>query len=218
MSLHPQVFCPIPEETARVARAAYPKGNVYLRIRDELGTVYKDESFAYLFPHCGQLAEAVRGRLDWKYMLSLELTDPGFDASVLCEFRQRLLEGKADQLILQPLLDLALSRGWLKARGKQRTDSTHVFGAIRTLNRLETVGETMRATLNVLASVAPEWLRTQVSEAWVDRYEKRFEGYRLPKGKAERKEYAEVIGADGFQLLSAIYSERAPTGLRVVRV
>lgn len=109
MSLHPQVLCAIPEETARVARIAYPKGNVYLRMRDELGTIYKDESFAHLFPHCGQLAEApwrlllvclmqfaeglsdqqaaeaVRGRLDWKYMLSLDLTDPGFDASVLCE-------------------------------------------------------------------------------------------------------------------------------------
>ncbi len=240
MSLHPQALCPIPEETARVARAAYPKGNVYMQIRDELGTIYQDEAFTHLFPNCGQpaeapwrlllvclvqfaeglsdqqAAEAVRGRLDLKYMLSLDLTDPGFDASVLCEFRQRLLEGKAEQQILQPLLDLALARGWLKARGKQRTDSTHVFGAIRTLHRLETVGETMRATLNVLATVAPEWLRTQVSEAWVDRYEKRFEGYRLPKGKAERKVYAEVIGADGFQLLSAIYSESAPTWLREV--
>ena len=74
----------------------------------------------------------------------------------------------------------------------------------------------MRATLNVLATVAPEWLRTQVSEAWIDRYEKRFEGYCLPKGKAERKPYAEVIGADGFPLLSAIYSETAPSWLAEV--
>lgn len=81
-------------------------------------------------------------------MLSLDLTDPGFDASVLCEFRQRLLQGEAEQQILQPLLDLAISRGWLKARGKQRTDSTHVLGAIRVLHWLETAGETMRATLN----------------------------------------------------------------------
>src|SRR5438105_116682 len=148
MSLHPQVLCPIPEETARVARAAYPKGNVYLRIRDELGTIYKDESFAHLFPHCGQLAEApwrlllvclmqfaeglsdqqaadaVRGRLDWKYMLSLELTDPGFDASVLCEFRQRLLEKEAEHSILQPLLDLAISRGWRK-RARETADGLH---------------------------------------------------------------------------------------------
>jgi transposase len=240
MSLHPQALCPVPEETARVARAAYPKGKVYMRIRDELGTICRDESFAQLFAHCGQpavapwrlllvclmqfaeglsdqqAAEAVRGRLDWKYLLSLDLTDPGFDASVLCEFRQRLLEGETEQHILQPLLDLAIRRGWLNVRGKQRTDSTHVFGAIRALHRLETVGETVRATLNVLATVAPEWLRTQVSPEWVDRYEKRFEGYRLPKGKAERQQYAEVIGADGLKLLSAIFSETAPSWLREV--
>ena len=154
--------------------------------------------------------------MDWKYLLSLELTDPGFDASVLCEFRQRLVQGKADHLILQPLLDLALARGWLKVRGKQRTDSTHVLGAIRALHRLETVGETMRATPGVLATVAPEWLRTQASPEWVDRYEKRFEGYHLPKGKAERQQYAEVIGADGFQLLSAISSETTSSWLREV--
>jgi transposase len=190
MSLHPQAFCPIPEETVRVARAAYPKGNVYIEVRDNLGTIYEDQAFAHLFPNCGQPAEApwrlalvtvlqfveglsdrqaadaVRGRLDWKYLLSLELTDPGFDASVLSEFRTRLLEGNAEQQILQPLLDLAAKQGWLKTRGKQRTDSTHVLGAIRTLNRLETVGETMRATLNVLATVSPSWLRSVVAIDW----------------------------------------------------
>lgn len=240
MSLHPQVFCPVPEETARIAHAAYPKGNLYMKVRDELGTLYEDEKFAHLFAHCGQPAEApwrlllvsimqfaeglsdrqaadaVRGRLDWKYMLGLELTDPGFDASVLSEFRARLVEGKAEQQVLQPLLDVATKRGWLKARGKQRTDSTHVLGAIRTLNRLEVVGETMRATLNVLATVAPEWLHSILSPDWFDRYEKRFEGYRLPKGKAERQRYAEQVGTDGFQLLQALYSDTAPIWLREI--
>jgi len=240
MSLHLQAFSPIPEETVRIARAAYPKGNVYMQIRDEVGTIYRDEAFTHLFPNCGQpaeapwrlllvclvqfaeglsdqqAAEAVRGRLDLKYLLSLDLTDSGFDASVLCEFRQRLLAGKAEESILQPLLDLASKHGWLKARGKQRTDSTHVLGAIRTLNRLETVGETMRATLNVLATVAPEWLRIHIAAEWFDRYEKRFEGYRLPKGKAERKQYAEVVGKDGFDLLEVIYSDVAPSWLREV--
>jgi len=238
MSLHPQSLVPVPEETARVARAAYPKGNLYMRIREELGTIYEDQMFAHLFPNCGQPAEApwrlllvclmqfaeglsdqqaadaVRGRLDWKYLLSLELTDPGFDASVLCEFRQRLLEAGADQQVLQPLLDIALARGWIKPRGKQRTDSTHVLGAIRVLHRLETVGETMRATLNGLATVAGEWLRTHVPAEWVDRYDKRFEAYRLPKGKAERQQYAQVVGADGFALLSMLYSDQAPAFLR----
>ena len=240
MSLHPQMLVPVPEETARVARTAYPKGNLYLQIRDELGTIYEDKDFAHLFPNCGQPAEApwrlllvclmqfaeglsdqqaadaVRGRLDWKYLLSLELTDPGFDASVLCEFRQRLIDGKAEQQVLQPLLDEALARGWMKPRGKQRTDSTHVLGAIRTLHRLETVGETMRATLNVLATVAGEWLRTQAPVEWVDRYEKRFEAYRLPKGKTERQQYAQVIGADGLLVLSLIYSDQAPSWLREI--
>ena len=148
MSMHPQVLCPLPEETARVARAAYPKGNLSMRIRDELGTLYEDERFADLFPRCGQSAEApwrlllvclmqfaeglsdeqaadaVRGRVDWKYMLSLELTDPGFDASVLCEFRQRLLQGKADQLILQPLLDLALVGGSKREGNSEQTPRT----------------------------------------------------------------------------------------------
>ncbi len=109
-----------------------------------------------------------------------------------------------------------MKRGWLKAHGKQRTDSTHVLGAIRALSRLETVGETMRATLNVLATVAPDWLRPQTLPDWFDRYEKRCEAYRLPKGKVERKHYAEVIGADGRHLLSAIYDPRAPQWLREI--
>ena len=149
-------------------------------------------------------------------MLGLELTDPGFDASMLCEVRTRLVEGKAEEQILPLFLDLATKHEWLKARGKQRTDSTHVLGAIRTLNRLETVGEPMRATLNVLATVAPEWLCGVVSAQWFDRDEKRFEAYGLPKGKAERQQDAEQIGADGFRLLEALYSDTAPTWLREV--
>ena len=240
MSLHPQAFCPVPEETVRVAHAAYPKGNVYMRVRDELGAIYDDHNFAQLFPNRGQPAEApwrlllisvmqfaeglsdrhaadaVRGRLDWKYMLRLELTYPGFDASILCEFRARLLEGNGEQQILQPLLDVANKHGWLKERGKQRTDSTHVLGAIRTLNRLETVGETMRATLNILATLSPEWLCSVLSPDWFDRYEKRFEAYGLPKGKAERQRYAEQVGTDGFSLLQALYSETSPSWIREI--
>ncbi len=240
MSLQPHAIDPVPEETARIARAAYPRGNVYMQLRDELGTIYQDQAFAHLFSPCGkpalapwrlllvcllqfaeglsdrQAADAVRGRLDWKYLLGLEMTDPGFDASVLCDFRTRLLEGGAEQQVLQLLLDTAMKRGWLKAHGKQRTDSTHVLGAIRALSRLETVGETMRATLNVLATVAPDWLRSHLSSDWFDRYEHRCEAYRLPKGKVERKQYAEVIGADGKHLLSAIYDTNAPQWLREI--
>ena len=158
MSLKPQAIGPIPEETARVAHAVYPKGNVFMRMRDELGTIYQDEAFAHLFSHTGQPAEApwrlamvtvmqfaeglsdrqaafaVSSRIDFKYALGLELTDPGFDHTVLSEFRERLVAGNSEQVLLDTMLTLFQERGWLKARGKQRTDSAHVLARIRALN------------------------------------------------------------------------------------
>src|SRR4028119_1071421 len=183
MSLQPLSSRDIPEMTSLVARAAFPKGNLYMRLRDEMGTLYTDEDFAELYPSRGQpalpawrlalvtvmqflenlsdrqAADAVRARIDWKYALGLELTDAGFDYSVLSEFRDRLVEGKAEQLLLDRMLEHFQEKGLLKARGRQRTDSTHVLAAIRVMNRLEMVAETLRATLNDLAEVAPEWLR-----------------------------------------------------------
>src|SRR5712692_10359967 len=129
-----------------------------------------------------QAADAVRTRIDWKYALSLDLTDTGFDFSLLSEFRSRLLAHGAEQRLLEIMLEQFRAQGWLKARGKQRTDSTHVLAAIRTLNRLEVVGETLRHALNVLAEVAPEWLSTQMAPEWGLRYSTRFTDFRLPKG------------------------------------
>ena len=103
-----------------------------------------------------QAADAVRARIDWKYALALGLEDPGFDISVLSEFRDRLLAGVAEQRLLEVMLTRFRERGWLKARGRQRTDSTRVLAAVRAVNRLESVVETPRAALNAVASVAPE--------------------------------------------------------------
>jgi transposase len=238
MSLKPQEIGPIPEETARVAHAANPKGNVFMRMRDELGTIYQDEAFAPLFSHTGQPAEApwrlalvtvmqfaeglsdrqaadaVRSRIDFKYALGLELTDPGFDHTVLSEFRARLVAGNGEQLLLDAMLTLFKERGWLKARGKQRTDSTHVLAKIRALNRVLCVGETLRHALNCLALVAPDWLLAHSSPEWVERYEARMEDARTPLGDEARHAYAEVIGADGASVLSAIYEAAAPGFLR----
>ena len=238
MSLHPQVVYLVPEETARVARAAFPKGNVYMQMYDELGLIYENHQFATLFPRCGQPAEdparlalilvmqfaenltdrqaadAVRGRIDWKYALGLELTDPGFDFSVLSEFRTRLVAGGAELLLLETLLTQCNARGLLKARGRQRTDSTAVFAAIRSLNRLELVGETLRHTLERLALLAPAWLQTVVVPDWFVRYGKRFDAYRLPKSEAEREALAATIGADGVTLLGAIDAPEAPPSVR----
>src|SRR5918911_1398436 len=120
-----------------------------------------------------QAAEAVRARIDWKYLLGLELTDPGFDHSVLCEFRDRLLTGGAPERLLERVLEVCRELGVLKARGRQRTDATHVLAAVRKLNRLELVAETLRAALNATAAAAPDWLRELAPPAWYERYGRR---------------------------------------------
>jgi transposase len=240
MSLRPLAVYVIPEDTARVAHAAFPKGHPYLRLRDELGAIFADRAFAGLFATRGrpavapaqlalvtilqfaeglsdaQAADAVRARIDWKYVLSLELDDPGFDASVLCEFRGRLLAGEQETLLLDTLLALCRERGLLKARGRQRTDSTHVLAAVRALNRLEVVGETMRHALNSLAVAAPAWLRPQAPPEWVERYARRAQDDRLPAKQAVRDALALTIGADGYALLTAIYTPSAPPWLREI--
>jgi len=240
MSMHPSPLSPVPEETARVARAAFPKGNRYLEMRDVLGTIYTDELFADLYPRRGQpaeapwrlalvtifqfleglsdrqAAEAVRGRIDWKYALGLELTDAGFDASILSEFRRRLLAHGASERLLDVLVEQFQARGLISARGKQRTDSTHVLGAVRLLNRLELVTETLRAALEDVVTVAPEWVKSWVPQSWVERYGRRIEEGRLPKGETARQQYAEQVGADGALLLARIQQEDAPAAVREV--
>jgi transposase len=218
----------IPEETQRVARAAFPRSTLCLQIADALGPVYEDEAFADLFPRRGQpaqapgrlawvtvlqfvenlsdraAADAVRGRLDWKYLLGLELTDPGFDHTVLSEFRSRLVAGQAEQQLLDRLLEQLQAQGLLQAGGRQRTDSTHILAAVRDLNRLERVGETLRAALNSVAVVAPDWLQRRAPPEWYERYGRRVENYSLPKTDAARQALAATIGGDGQRLLEAI--------------
>jgi len=240
MSLKSRGIGDIPAETAAVARAVLPNGNVYMQMRDQLGTFYCDADFEDLYPERGQpalapwrlalvlvmqfaeglsdrqAAEAVRVRLDWKYALGLELTDPGFDFSVLSEFRSRLLEGDAERRLLDRMLDRFSEQGLLKARGRQRTDSTHVLTAARVMRRLEGIGETLRAALNALAATAPEWVREQVPVEWFDRYSKRMEDAKFPTAAAERQALAETFGADGYFLFNAIQHPAAPPWLRQI--
>src|SRR5499426_2434783 len=240
MSLKPSTLQTIPEETIRIARAAFRHGNAYLTLRDALGTIFTDEDFAPLFPACGQpglapwrlalvtimqfrenladrqAAEAVRARIDWKYLLGLELTDPGFDFSVLSEFRDRLLAGEAEERLLDKMLERCRVAGLLTARGHQRTDATHVLAAVRVLNRLELVAETLRATLNAVATVAPAWLQSMAPLAWYERYGKRIEDSRLPRDKAEREAYAQTVGEDGFAWLDALEAPGAPEQARAL--
>jgi transposase len=231
MSLKLESIPSVPQATQRVAQAAFPKGCLCMSIRDQIGLIYQDEQFQMLFSRRGQPAEnpcrlvlicilqfienlsdrqaanAVCGRIDWKYLLSLELEDSGFDASVLTEFRARLLKGGLEQELLDAFLARFREEGLLKARGKQRSDSSHVLAAIRALNRLECVGESLRHALNVLALVAPDWLLKHSNPEWLERYATRVDNYRLPDGEVARIAYAEQIGRDGQSLLTAIELE-----------
>jgi transposase len=240
MSLHAQSIYTVPEKTAEIARAIFPDGNLYMKLFDTFGSLFSDQDFALLFPDNGQpafspvrlmlvlilqfveglsdrqAADAVRARIDWKYLLCLELTDPGFDYSILSEFRTRLLENEWEQKLFDKLLVRFREAGYIKKHGQQRTDSTMVLGAVRELNRLEMVGETMRHALDSLAVVAPEWILGHIQPAWVDRYGSQIQNYRLPTSQEKRDAFADQIGADGLVLLKAILDAASPDWLREV--
>jgi len=240
--LQPQPPGSVPADTARVARAAFPKGSPLIALRDELGAVFRDDDFAALYPALGQpayppwrlalvtvlqfreglsdraAADAVRARIDWKYLLGLDLDDAGFDFSVLSEFRARLVEHGAEHVLLDRVVEACRERGLLKTRGRQRTDSTHVVAAVRELNRLELAAETVRAALNELAGAAPDWLQRLARPEWLDRYGRRIEDSLLPQSKAGRARHAVAVGTDGYALLDAVEAEGAPPGLDALPV
>jgi transposase len=156
----------------------------------------------------------VRRCIDWKYALSLELTDAGFDFTLLHDFRERLLARDATQRFLDTFLEACKARGWLKARGTQRTDSTHVLAAIRTLHRLERVLETLRAALNQLSAADAAWVQRHVPVAWYERYGPRAESMRLPKEASKRDALAVQVGTEGYALLDSLFGNEDARHLR----
>lgn len=238
MSLHAHQLEALPELTSQIAKASFPKGTLAIHLRDALGSIYADADFAELFPKRGRAAEApwrlalvtvfqalenlsdrqaaemVRGRLDWKDALSLPVDDAGFDARILVDFRQRLLDHEAQDRLLEPLVQVCRPQGWLKAGGKQRTDSTWVLANVGSLSSLESVGESLRAALNEIAEVAPDWLLGVVSPDWFDRYGHRFELQRLPKGQEATETLRRQVGADSWHLLQAAADAEAPQSVR----
>src|SRR5215475_13940095 len=238
MSMQPQPWPEVPAETARVARRAFRTGALAIRARDELGGWYDDEGFAAAYGVRGrpgispaqlamvtvlqftedltdrQAADAVRGRLDWKYCLGLELDDEGFDFSVLSEFRSRLVAGAMEAALLEALLARLGELGLAGAGMPQRTDSTHVLGRIRDLNRLELAGETVRAALEALAAAAPDFLAAVIDESWQEAYGQRIGNWRLPESEAGRRDLAVRYGRDGYYLLGQVHGPAAPGWLR----
>ena len=235
MSMQPKPWPEVPALTARVAKRAFRKqGSLPIRIRDELGAWYADADFAGAYPVRGkpgispaqlamvtvlqftedltdrQAADEVRGRVDWKYCLGLELDDEGFEFTVLNGFRDRLLAGGAERVIFDALLARLRELGLVGAGGRQRTDSTHVLGRIRDLNRLELAGETVRAALEALAAAAPGWLGAVIDASWQEVYGQRIDSMRLPEGQAAREQLAVQYGRDGYYLLEQAHAPGAP--------
>ena len=237
MSLQPKPWPEVPDETARVTKKAFRKGSLAIRVRDELGSWCEDEDFASAYGVRGkpgispaqlavvsvlaftenltdrQAADAVRARLDWKYCLGLGLEDEGFDFSVLSEFRTRLVEGGLELKIFDLLLARLGEAGLVRAGGRQRTDSTHVLGAIRCLNRLELAGESLRAALEAISAAAPGWLATVIDPSWQQRYGARIENLHLPSSQSGRDALAVAYGRDGYHLLDAVAAPSAPAWL-----
>ena len=238
MSLKPQAIPEIPQMTVKVAHAAFRKGNTYMQMRDTLGTFFTDDQFAQMYPADGQpaynpwrlalvsvmqfaenltdrqAADAVRARIDWKYALSLDLVDEGFDFSVLSEFRQRLLDHDAGTQLLNQMLSQFQDMGLLDS-SQQRTDSTHVVASVRDLNRLEFVGRTLQQALDTIATVASAWIQEWVSPDWFERYNQPVSDYRLPQKQSKRDALTVQIGEDGLALLNTVYFDpNSPDYLR----
>lgn len=242
MSMQPVVW-PEPDPVVAAAIAAKYRGArprpLAVSIRDRLGQWLQDEQFAAAFGVRGrpgwppsrlalvtvlqraenltdrQAAEAVRTRLDWQYLLGLPLDDPGVDHSVLAEFRARLVEACLEQVVLDALLARLSADGLVKAGGKQRSDSTHVHAAVAALNRLELVGESVRAVLEALAAAHPAWLEQRICVAdFTRRYGTPMTSWRPPPSAAKRDELAVAYARDGYALLEAVYDPQAPVWLR----
>jgi transposase len=233
MSVQPQPWPqPAPEIVAAVAVMYRGKRERPLPVvvRDQLGEWLRDEQFAGAYGKRGkpgwppgrlalvtifqmaedltgrQAAEAVRTRIDWKYALGLDLADPGFDDSILSEFRARVVAGGLDQVVLDTLLEQLAAGGLVAARGKMRTDSTHVISAVRDLNRLELAGESVRACLEALAVAAPQVVAQLLDDSWGKRYAARIDTWRMPASTTKKDQLALAYGRDGRTLLKAVYA------------
>ncbi len=242
MSMQPAAW-PEPDPLIAAAIAAKYPGKrprpLAVLIRDRLGQWLGDEDFAAAFGTRGrpgwspsrlalvtvlqraekltdrQAAEAVRTRIDWQYLLGLPIDDPGFDHTVLAEFRGRVADAGLEQVALDALLARLAAEGLVKAGGKQRTDSTHVIAAAAALNRLELAGESVRAALEALTAAHPAWLEQRICVPdFARRYGTPMTSWRPPASQARRDELAIAYARDGYALVEAVYDSAAPAWLR----
>jgi len=239
MSVDPRAWPEPVEEVAAAVRVMYAgrRAPLPVVIRDELGELFADAEFVAAFADRGpagwspgrlmlvtvfqavenltdrQAAQAVRDTISWKYALGLGLADAGFDYSILSEFRTRLVRHGMQSRALDLLVARLVERGLLGAGGKQRTDSTHVLAAVRTLNRIELVGESVRACVEALVVAAPDWVAARLDAGWQSRYGGRVDSWRMPTSAVKRAALGNDYARDGHTLLAAVAEAGSPPWL-----
>jgi transposase len=239
MSLHPKPWPEPAEEITRAVLAMYGgrRAPLPIVVRDELGELFADAEFAEVFADRGpegwspgrlmlitvfqavenltdrQAAEAVRDKISWKYALGLRLDDPGFDYTILTEFRTRLVQHGMLTRVLDLLVARLVEKGLLTSRGKQRTDSTHIIAAVRQLNQIELVGESVRACVEALAAADPDWVSARLDAGWQRRYGARVDSWRMPASKTKRAALGADYARDAVALLRAVWDAATPPGL-----
>ncbi len=218
---------PLPRDTARAAEAVFGKGNAYLTVGDQFEQLLADIDFACLdaigrpvstravltlvtlFQFAEGLSDrravdALRTRTEWKYALHLPLNYPGFESSVLCQFRQIILADPAGHEVFQQALDRLAQTGLFRNLDTQRSRGDEVVAAVCTIACLEQLVEAMHAVLEALAAVEPRWLLTHSLPHWYERYNQMVTLNALPTSRAEQLALAQAIGKDASHLLEAI--------------
>jgi transposase len=226
MTLHPRDLTQMPADIAALGQKLLAPDNAYRVIGEQLADILQDAQFAALYDPHGraaispgllalvtlfqfledipdrEAAEAVVVRLDWKYALHLELEDTGFDFTCLCYFRRRLLEHAQERLVFEEVLRKIVALGLVKKRGKQRTDSLAVLGAVRALSVLELVSETLRLAVRALTEAVPAWVAQELPSSFVTTYAASRSDYRL--SPQERQAALVEVGQDGLWLLARL--------------
>jgi transposase len=226
MSMQTPFAAEIPEETRRLVEPLLAEDSVYRLVGNEIKEMIDDEDFIDMYADEGRpavnpvvltlvlvfqfleklpdrsAAEAAVMRLDWKYALRQDLTWTGFHYSDLCNFRKRLLEHGREWVVFESVVNCLQERGYIKKRGKQRTDSTKIIGLVARLSRLELIWETIRVALRALEEVDASWVRKHLPVSFVDNYGHRRWDYRL--SKTEIRQRMKEAGQEGYWLLDQV--------------
>lgn len=227
MSLFWELSRQVPADTAALGQKLLKLDNVYRQIGDRFDTLFpREKVFAPMYSTGGRngipplllalvtvfqmlekvpdrtAAEWVVSRIDWKYALHLPLDYTGFHFTDLYAFRQRLLAHGQERLVFDQLLMKLVALGLLKARGKMRTDSTHILAMVARLSQLELVGESLRVALVAASKVDATWVEETMPPAFQETYGQRRSEYGL--SKLQVRERLVQAGQDGMWFLGQV--------------